>query len=528
MILITGIKIPFEENEEQAVKSALKRLDVKKSSVKSAYIFKRSLDLRRGHLAKVYSVIVDTDVNEDKLVKRLNKNEITKLLPVAAPAVKGDKVIEEKPVIVGFGPAGMFCGLILAQNGFNPIIIERGGAMEKRDAVTEHFFKTGELDENTNVQFGEGGAGTYSDGKLTTRIHDQRARLVLDELVKHGAPEEIKVNAKPHVGTDLLKGIVVSIRKEIERLGGTVLFDCKAEKLVVENGAVRGVETEKGTIKSDTVVIAIGHSARDFYKSVYESGIDIAPKSFAVGARIEHRQQMINESLYGNLLEKYQLPQGEYALAQTRNGRGCYTFCMCPGGKVMASTSELFGTVTNGMSYHARDGENANAAVVVSVGAEDFASNDPLAGVEFQRKLERKAYEAAGGGYKAPLQLFGDFEQGRVSAKLGNVSPTYNRGFEFCDLNKVLPDFVAEEMKIGIRSFGQKVKGFDSDDAVLTGVETRTSAPIRIVRNDLLESTNVKGLYPCGEGAGYAGGIMSAAVDGIKVAERIMEIYKPF
>ncbi|MBR4878679.1 MAG: hypothetical protein IKU13_02450, partial [Clostridia bacterium] len=267
---------------------------------------------------------------------------------------------------------------------------------------------------------------------------------------------------------------------------------------------------------------------RDFYKSIYSAGIHIEPKSFAVGARIEHRQQMINESLYGDLLDKYQLPQGEYALAQTVNGRGCYTFCMCPGGKVMASTSELLGTVTNGMSYHARDGENANAAVVVSVGAGDFEGNDPLAGVEFQRMLEHKAYEAAGGGYKAPLQLFGDFEQGRVSTKLGNVNPTYNRGFEFCDLNKVLPDFVTNEMKSGIRAFGKKVRGFDSDDAVLTGVETRTSAPIRIVRNENLESTNVKGLYPCGEGAGYAGGIMSAAVDGIKVAEKIMEIYKPY
>ncbi|MBR4879722.1 MAG: hypothetical protein IKU13_07835, partial [Clostridia bacterium] len=513
MILITGIKIPFEENEEQAVKSALKRLDVKKSSIRSAHIFKRSLDLRRGHLAKVYSVIVETDVNEDKLVKKLNKNEITKLMPVAVPCVKGDKVIEKRPLVVGFGPAGMFCGLILAQNGFKPIIIERGGAMEKRDAVTEHFFATGELDENTNVQFGEGGAGTYSDGKLTTRINDQRARLVIDELVKHGAPEEIKVNAKPHVGTDLLKGIVVSIRKEIEALGGSVLFDCKAEKLVIENGAVKGVVTQNGTMESDCVVIAIGHSARDFYKSIYSAGIHIEPKSFAVGARIEHRQQMINESLYGDLLDKYQLPQGEYALAQTVNGRGCYTFCMCPGGKVMASTSELLGTVTNGMSYHARDGENANAAVVVSVGAGDFEGNDPLAGVEFQRMLEHKAYEVAGGGYKAPLQLFGDFEQGRVSTKLGNVNPTYNRGFEFCDLNKVLPDFVTNEMKSGIRAFGKKVRGFDSDDAVLTGVETRTSAPIRIVRNENLESTNVKGLYPCGEGAGYAGGIMSAAVD---------------
>ncbi|MBR5266120.1 MAG: hypothetical protein IKV63_05850 [Clostridia bacterium] len=449
-------------------------------------------------------------------------------MPVAVPCVKGDKIIEKRPLVVGFGPAGMFCGLILAQNGFKPIIIERGGAMEKRDAVTEHFFATGELDENTNVQFGEGGAGTYSDGKLTTRINDQRARLVIDELVKHGAPEEIKVNAKPHVGTDLLKGIVVSIRKEIEALGGTVLFDCKAEKLVVENGAVKGVVTQNGTMESDCVVIAIGHSARDFYKSVYSAGIHIEPKSFAVGARIEHRQQMINESLYGDLLDKYQLPQGEYALAQTVNGRGCYTFCMCPGGKVMASTSELLGTVTNGMSYHARDGENANAAVVVSVGASDFEGNDPLAGVEFQRMLEHKAYEAAGGGYKAPLQLFGDFEQGRVSTKLGGVNPTYNRGFEFCDLNKVLPDFVTNEMKSGIRAFGKKVRGFDSDDAVLTGVETRTSAPIRIVRNENLESTNVKGLYPCGEGAGYAGGIMSAAVDGIKVAEKIMEIYKPY
>lgn len=527
-ILITGIKIPFEEDEEQAVKSALKILELKEKNIISAGVFKRSLDLRKNHLSKVFSILVDTDINEQKLLTRLKRNDVNILAPISEPKVTGTKELKHRPIVIGFGPAGMFCSLILAKNGYAPIVIERGSNMEKRDKITELFFKTGQLDENTNVQFGEGGAGAYSDGKLTTRIHDPKARLVIEELIKHGAPKEIAVNAKPHVGTDLLKGIVVSIRKEIERLGGHVLFNCKAQKLLINNGEVIGVQTDKGDIGSQTVVTAIGHSARDFYKAIFDSGVDIVPKNFAVGVRIEHKQKMINDSLYGSLADKYRLPPGEYALAQTRNGRGCYTFCMCPGGKVMASTSELFGTVTNGMSYHARDGENANSAVVVSVGSNDFETNSPLAGVDFQRKLEHTAYSAAGGEYKAPLQLFGDFENGNISKKLGEVTPTYNRGFTFCDLNRVLPDFVSEELKVGIKAFGQKVKGFDRYDSVLTGVETRTSAPIRIVRNELLESTNVKGLYPCGEGAGYAGGIMSAAVDGLKVAEKIMEIYKPF
>lgn len=526
-IIISGIKLDFEENEEQAVKSALKILNTDKRNVVSTEIYKQSLDLRKGQVKKVFSVVADLCTDEKKLVKRLNRNDVRLTAEIASPKILGDKRLESRPVIVGFGPAGMFAGLILAQNGYAPIILERGGSVEERDAVTEEFFSTGRLIEDTNVQFGEGGAGTYSDGKLTTRIHDERARLVLKYLLEHGAPKEVGISAKPHIGTDLLKGIVVSIRKEIIKAGGEVRFNERAESITAKDGRVCSVITSKEEIKTDILILAIGHSARDTYRQLYKSQIELAPKGFAVGVRVEHRQSMINDSLYGQMLEKYRLPQGEYALANTENGRGCYTFCMCPGGKVIACASEMGGTVTNGMSCHARDGENANSAVVVTVSPKDFNGNDVFGGIDFQRELECKAFNCGNGDFKAPIQLFKDFESGTVSCGIGSVKPTYNRGTVFADINNILPCFVTEEIKKSMRVFGRKIKGFDSDDCVLTGVETRTSSPLRIVRNELTESVSTKGLYPCGEGAGYAGGIMSAAVDGIKVAERIMAEFTP-
>lgn len=525
-IIVSGIKLGFEVNEEQAVKSALKILKAGKYAVKSARIYKKSIDLRYGNINKVYSVVVNCE-NEQKITERLGRNDV-RLLPKAADIkITGERTAETRPIVAGFGPAGMFAALVLAENGYRPIVLEKGGAMDKRDRVTQKFFETGQLDENTNVQYGEGGAGTYSDGKLTTRIHDSRARLVTKYLLEHGAPPEIDVMAKPHIGTDLLKGIVVSVRKRIIELGGEVLFDTPVKDIKIQNGAVCSVVTDKGEIPAENVILAVGHSARDIYKCFFDKKIDIIAKNFAVGVRIEHLQETINRGLYGKWLDVYDLPQGEYSLAKTENGRGCYTFCMCPGGHVMACASEAGGTVVNGMSYHARDGKNANSAVVVTVSPSDFGDDSPLKGIEFQRKLEKAAFETAGGQYKAPVQLFGDFEKGKMSTQFGEVSPTYNRGVSFCDINKILPGFITREIKDSVKYFGRKIKGFDGADSVLTAVESRTSAPVRIVRDEKMESTSCTGLIPCGEGAGYAGGIMSAAVDGIRAAESLMSRYRP-
>ena len=434
----------------------------------------------------------------------------------------------KNPVIVGSGPAGLFAGLVLAEAGVNPIIIERGECVEKRLQAVENFWKTGELDKNTNVQFGEGGAGTFSDGKLTTGINDARLSFIKEQFVKFGAPEEILYLTKPHIGTDKLCICVQNIRNEIKRLGGSVLFNTKLVDVGIENNrvicAICEQNGEKLEIATDDIILATGHSARDTVRMLYDKGIEMERKTFSIGGRIEHLQKDIGLSQYG---ESYKnLPPADYKLAvKTKDGRGVYTFCMCPGGYVVASASETGGVVTNGMSYFKRDNTNANSALLVTVNPEDIEGEDVLGGIELQEKIEKRAFEAAGGNYYAPVSLVGDFLNNRVSDSFGSVLPTYKPGTVFCELRDILPEFISNSMAEGIVLMDKRLKGFATPDAIITVPETRSSSPVRILRNRETLQAKINGLYPCGEGAGFAGGIMSAALDGIKCAEALMEKY---
>jgi len=423
------------------------------------------------------------------------------------------------------GPAGMFAGLILARNGYKPIIIERGQNIDDRTKIVESFWRTGKLDTESNVQFGEGGAGTFSDGKLMTRIKDYRCDYVLEELINAGAQSEIIYKSKPHIGTDVLKKVVKNIRETIIGLGGEIRFNSKLEDIIVKNSKLKGVIINGETLPCEALILAIGHSSRDTYEMLYKNNVFMIQKPFAIGVRVEHNQKMINKNQYGKFAEHPRLKAAEYKLTYTSKelNRSVYSFCMCPGGKVVAAASENGRLVVNGMSYSARDGENSNSAIVVSVGPDDFEGNSPLAGIEFQRRYEELAFKIAGGNYFAPVQLVEDFLNDRVSKNIGNVKPTYMPGYEFCDLKMCLPECVVKSLKEAFVKFDKKIEGFAGKDSIFTGIETRTSSPIRIQRNDNMQSVSVMGLYTAGEGAGYAGGIVSAAVDGIKVAESIIK-----
>lgn len=528
-IRINNVVIKLEEDKELLKGRIAKKLKIKESEIKSFKILKESLDARKKHDIKfVYCLEVECK-NEEKLVARLKDNDIKMDKPVyEVDIVPGDKELENRPVVVGFGPAGIFAALTLAEKGYRPIVIERGEDVDKRTETVDNFWKTGKLNLESNVQFGEGGAGTFSDGKLTTRIKDIRCDYVLRKLVEAGAPEEITYIAKPHVGTDLLKGVVKNIREKIKALGGEVLFSHKLEKINTKDGKLKSIIVNGKEIPCDNLILAVGHSARDTYEMLYENNLDIQAKAFAVGVRIEHPQEIINISQYGDMHKHEKLKAAEYKLVyQSKNlNRSVYSFCMCPGGVVVAASTEEGRLVSNGMSYHARDLENANSALVVTVGPDDFEGDSPLRGMEFQRKYEELAFKLTG-SYKAPVQLLGDFMEDRVSTEIGRVKPSYTGGYVFEDLRKCLPSYVVEALKEAIVDFDRKIKGYGDKDAVLTGIETRTSAPIRMNRDESLQSTSIKGLYPTGEGAGFAGGIISAAVDGIKAAEKIIEGYKP-
>lgn len=433
-------------------------------------------------------------------------------------------VLPERPVVVGFGPAGIFCALLLARCGLRPIVLERGGPLEERVPAVETFFREGLLDPSCNIQFGEGGAGAFSDGKLNTLVKDRsfRGTFVLEQLVSAGAPEELLWQSKPHIGTDLLREVLKNLRREICALGGEVRFRTQAAGLLAADGRVRGVVCADGEIVSGgTVVLAVGHSARDTFRALHAQGIPMERKPFSVGVRIEHPQSCINRSQYGR--ERLPgFPAADYKLvAHTRNGRTVYTFCMCPGGVVVAAASEPGGVVTNGMSYHARDGENANSALLCEVLPSDLPDG-LFAGLVFQRELEQAAFRAGGGGFRAPAQTVGDFLAGKTGTAFGGVRPTYSRGVTPCDLRTVLPAFVSASLAEALPLFGRKLHGFDRPDAVLTGVESRSTSPIRILRGETMQSPSLAGLYPIGEGAGYAGGIVSAAIDGVKCAEAIV------
>lgn len=529
-IRINNIILRIDEDREILIKKIAKKLKVSEEEVQNFKIIKESLDARKKNNIKYTYCVEIEHKNEEKIVNKLKDKDI-KVTESSydADIVFGNIELKNRPVVVGFGPAGIFAALLLAEKGYKPLVIERGEDVEKRTETVNKFWETGELNTESNVQFGEGGAGAFSDGKLTTRIKDTRCDYVLKELVRAGAPEEITYIAKPHVGTDLLKDVVKNIRERIRNLGGEVLFSSKLEEIKSEDGKVKSIIVNGKEIECENLIMAIGHSSRDTYEMLHKIGVFMQPKAFAIGVRIEHPQELINKSQYGDMYNNPRLKAAEYRLTyqSEKLNRAVYSFCMCPGGVVVAAASENERLVSNGMSYHARDLANANSALVVTVGPDDFEGDSPLRGMEFQRHYENLAFKLGGGNYKAPIQLLGDFMKDKVSEKLGTVTPSYTAGYVFKDLRKCLPEYVIEALKEGIVDFDKKIKGYGNYDSVLTGIETRTSAPIRMIRDENLQSISIKGLFPAGEGAGFAGGIISAAVDGLKVAEKIIREYKP-
>ncbi len=531
MIRISNIKINAQKEQKKVLEQEIcRQLHVKQLKPLRYHIVKKSIDARKKeNIYCIYTVNVEGVKDEKKLVERDKKGVFSIVKPEEYVQVTpGDGKLEHRPVVIGAGPAGLFAAFTLAEQGYKPLLLERGQDVDTRTADVEQFWQTGVLNIKSNVQFGEGGAGTFSDGKLNSVIKDIRCRKVLETFVQFGAPEEILYNAKPHIGTDRLKQVVKAMREAIIAAGGEVRFGAQVTALQLNDDVLTGVEVNgEEMIPTNAAILAIGHSARDTFASLHQQNITMEQKAFAIGVRIEHQQKMINLSQYG-MEEPYDsLGAADYKLTyQTEKGRAVYSFCMCPGGQVVAAASEDGMVAVNGMSNLARDGENANSALVVNVTPDDFPGNDVLAGVAFQRQWERMAYELAG-GYKAPVQLVGDFLADRNSTAFGSVTPTYRPDTVFCELKHCLPEFVTEALQEALPAFGRKIKGYDSDDAVLSGVETRTSSPVRIVRNDNYQSPAAKGLYPCGEGAGYAGGIMSAAVDGIRIAEQIINGYQP-
>ena len=525
---VNNISLSLDEDRNLLNKKVAKKLGIKENDIKSINIIKESLDARKKNQIK-FTYALDVEVqDEPKVIKRIKDNDIkVNKIEEALEFIYGEKALNTRPIVVGLGPAGLFAALTLAEHGYNPIVIERGEDVDSRSKTVDEFWKSGVLNENSNVQFGEGGAGAFSDGKLTTRIKDKRCDYVLRELVEGGAPEEIKYIAKPHIGTDLLKDVVKNIREKIKSLGGEVRFNSKLEHINISENKVKSIVVNGEEIPCEVLILALGHSARDTYEMLHEIGLNMEPKAFAIGVRIEHPQEIINTSQYGESAGHPKLKAAEYRLAHTdkNTGRSIYSFCMCPGGVVVAASSEKNRLVSNGMSYHARDKENANSAVVVTVGPEDFEGDSPLRGMEFQRHYEELAFNLGGGDYKAPIQLLGDFMNDRVSTEFKTVTPSFTRGHNFKDLRECLPSYVVDALKEGITAFDKKIKGYGHPDTILTGIETRTSAPVRLNRNESLESVNLSGLFPAGEGAGFAGGIVSAAVDGIKVAESLMNNY---
>jgi len=511
---VRNISFPYTESEEEAVFSHLKKLSLKTSSYT---VYKRSCDARRkSDIRFVLSVICEVaDGTRLKVSPDVSvcEEDAYPSIPDAVPEKK-----DMYPVVCGFGPAGMFAALLLARHGFCPIVIEQGDDIDTRSTVAERYLTEKKLDTLSNIQFGEGGAGAFSDGKLITRINDPRTSFVLKTLHEHGAPKDVTTLAHPHIGTDLLRQVVKSIRLEIERLGGRVLFRHRLED-VEETGDGCVITLSSGEkLKAPALILATGHSSHATYRMLLTHGMEISAKDFSVGVRIEHLQKDVEKSLYGREREENDiLPKAEYSVSYRENGRGCYSFCMCPGGLVMASASDENSIVTNGMSYHARDQKNSNSALAVSVLKSDFG-DDPICAIEFQRELERRAF-AVSGDFRAPAQTVGDFLEGRKTLSFGKVSPTYPHGVVGCLLDDVLPSFVSGMLKNGLRRFERTHSFFSDKTAPLTGVETRTSSPVRIARGDNLVATGFKRIYPCGEGAGWAGGITSAAVDGLKCAE---------
>ncbi len=524
MLRLTDIKLPLDHPEEALKIAILKALRLNASELIGYSIYKRSYDARKKNaITLVYTLDVET-AHEAQLLKRFNKDPHVRVAPdmgyhFVARAPAGQT---ERPIIIGTGPCGLFAGLVLAQMGFRPILLERGKAVRERTVDTFNFWRKGVLDPESNVQFGEGGAGTFSDGKLYTRVGDPEyyGRKVLTEFVKAGAPPEILYVSKPHIGTLRLVAVVQRMRAEIESLGGEFRFQSRVDDIVIEDGRSRGVVLANGErLATGHIVLAVGHSARDTFQMLLERGVHIEPKPFSIGFRIEHPQSLIDRARFGAEAGNEILGAADYKLVHhCANGRSVYSFCMCPGGTVVAAASEPGRIVTNGMSQYSRRERNANSAIVVGLTVDDFPGG-PLAGMDLQRQLEARAFALGGGTYEAPGQRVGDFLAGRPSTELGSVVPSYTPGVHPADLSACLPDYAIAAIREALPVFDRQIAGFAMDDALLTGVETRTSSPIRITRKDDGQSVNTAGLYPGGEGAGYAGGILSAAIDGIKIAQ---------
>lgn len=528
MLRINELQLEIGESTEKLKKLAADFIGVPIEYIKSFEISRESIDSRKkSDIKMIYSVDIELESGEEEIAMKfpLNKVMFKERYKYVLPENK--RTSKLRPVIVGFGPAGMLCALFLAKAGLRPIVLERGNDVETRQKDVTTFWTKRQLNTKSNVQFGEGGAGTFSDGKLTTGIKDSRCREVFNQLYIHGAPEEILYSARPHIGTDKLGGVVKNIREDIISLGGEVRFGCQMTDIIYANGFVHGLtytdaNNSSFDIETDCIVLCIGHSARDTVEMLFNKGIKMEKKAFSVGTRIEHPQELINKAQYGSHWNDKRLGAADYKLSNhPLHGRGGYTFCMCPGGTVVAAASEENQMVVNGMSEYARDGENANSAILVGIEPTYFESEHPLSGIEFQRQIERAGFDFGGKDYTAPAQLVGDFLNGRKSTKGSFVRPTCPTGVSFTDIRNVLPKAVTDTIFDAIIAFDKKLHGFALPEAVLTFPESRSSSPVRILRDEYFQ-TNIRGLYPCGEGAGYAGGIVSAAVDGIRCAEAVL------
>ena len=530
MIRLTEIKLPLNHAPEDLTTAITTKLKISAEQMASFVMFKRGYDARnKRNIQLIYTLditLTDSDLTNDLLVQFESDNHV-KATPDTSYKYVGEapKDLTERPVVIGFGPCGLLAALTLAQMGFKPIIIERGNEVRQRTKDTFGFWRQRKLNTESNVQFGEGGAGTFSDGKLYSQVKDPNhyGRKVMTEFVSAGAPEEILFVSKPHIGTFKLVSMVEKMRAEIIKLGGEVRFATRVDDLHITDSKVTGVTLHSGeTLHTNHVILAVGHSARDTFQMIYDKGVYVEAKPFSIGFRIEHKQSTIDQARFGDNAGNEILGAADYKLVHhCKNGRSVYSFCMCPGGTVVAATSEEGRVVTNGMSQYSRNERNANSAIVVGIDPERDYPNHPLAGIDLQRQLETLAFELGGKNYNAPAQTIGDFLKGKPNSELGDVNPSYTPGITLTDLSKALPDFAVDAIREAIPAFNKKIQGFSSDDGLLTGVETRTSSPISIKRNKEFQSINTKGLFPAGEGAGYAGGILSAGIDGIKVAEAV-------